>query len=87
VVNLWLAQKDLRYRWAEVKRIFWEEFGHQLPLSGKRRLEESLKVEYERRRPTSDPDLSKQLIFSCVGTAMAANPRLGVLAGGCLRRL
>jgi len=34
VVNLWFTQKDLRYRWADVKKVFWEEFEHQLQLSG-----------------------------------------------------
>jgi transposase-like protein len=47
VVNLWFTQKDLRYRWADVKKVFWEEFEHQLQLSGKRLLEESLKMEQQ----------------------------------------
>jgi len=47
VVNLWFTQKDLRYRWAEVKKFFWEEYEGQLQLLGKRLLEESLKVEQQ----------------------------------------
>ena len=45
MVNLWFTQKDLRYRWAEVKKDFWEEFESTMRLSGKRLLEESLKAE------------------------------------------
>ena len=45
VVNLWFTKKDLRYRLAEVKRLFWDEFESKMQLSGKRLLEESLKVE------------------------------------------
>lgn len=47
VVNLWFTQKDLRYRWSEVKKDFWEEFEGQLQLLGKRLLEESLQVEQQ----------------------------------------
>ncbi len=47
MVNLWFTQKDLRYRWAEVKKVFWEEFEGQLQLASKRLLEESLKVEQQ----------------------------------------
>ncbi len=47
MVNLWFTQKDLRYRWADVKKVFWEEYEHQLQLLGKRLLEESLKVEQQ----------------------------------------
>ena len=45
MVNLWFTQKDLRYRWSEVKKDFWDEFEGQLQLLGKRLLEESLQVE------------------------------------------
>ena len=47
VVNLWFTQRDLRYRWAEVEKFFWEEYEGQLQLLGKRLLEESLKVEQQ----------------------------------------
>ena len=47
MVNLRFTQKDLRYRWAEVKKDFWEEFKSYLQLSDKRLLEESLKVEQQ----------------------------------------
>jgi transposase-like protein len=42
---LWFTSKDLRYRWAEVKKHFWEEFESTMQLSGRRLLEESLKAE------------------------------------------
>lgn len=45
MVNLWFTPKDLRYRWAEVKKQFWDEFESTMQLSGKRLLEESLKAE------------------------------------------
>ena len=45
MVNLWFTSKDLRYRMAEVKRHFWDEFESTMRLSGKRLLEESLKAE------------------------------------------
>lgn len=45
MVNLWFTSKDLRYRWAEVKKLFWDEFESKMQLSGKRLLEESLKEE------------------------------------------
>ena len=47
VVNLWFTSKDLRYRWAEVKSVFWQEYERQLQLLGKRLLEESLKAEQQ----------------------------------------
>ena len=47
MVNLWFTQKDLRYRWSEVKQVFWAEFEDQLKSLGKRLLEESLKVEQQ----------------------------------------
>ncbi len=43
MVNFWFTRKDLRYRWSEVKEVFWEELESQLQLLGKRLLEESLK--------------------------------------------
>ena len=48
MVNLWFTQKDLRYRWSEVKKHFWDEFESTMQLSGKRLLEESLKAEQQR---------------------------------------
>ena len=47
VVNLWFTQKDLAYRWSEVKKDFWDEFEGHLRLSARRLLEESLKVEQQ----------------------------------------
>jgi len=47
MVNLWFTDKDLRYRWSEVKEQFWDEFDWYLQVSGKRLLEESLKVEQQ----------------------------------------
>ena len=47
MVNLWFTKRDLRYRWADVKKDFWEEFEAHLKLSAKRLLEESLKVEQQ----------------------------------------
>ena len=47
MVNLWFTSKDLRYRWAEVKSVFWQEYERQLQLLGKRLLEESLKAEQQ----------------------------------------
>ena len=47
MVNLWFTSKDLRYRWSEVKKVFWQEYEDQLQLLGKRLLEESLKVEQQ----------------------------------------
>jgi len=44
VVNLWLTEKDLRYRWSEVKKVFWAEFEGQLKFLSQRLLEESLKT-------------------------------------------
>lgn len=55
--QLWFTEKDIRRRWSEVKRFFWEELEHQTrhvhlpeadpPLAGKRFLEEALKIEQE----------------------------------------
>ena len=47
MVNLWFTDKDLRYRWSEVKSIFWDEFESRLRLCGRRLLEESLKIEQQ----------------------------------------
>jgi putative transposase len=47
MVNLWFTEKDLRYRWSEVKQQFWDDFEWYLQVSGKRLLEESLKVEQQ----------------------------------------
>jgi hypothetical protein len=57
VNQLWLTEKDRKRRWSEVKRFFRDELEHQtrhvhlpeadLPLAGKRFLEESLKIERE----------------------------------------
>jgi transposase-like protein len=44
---LWFTEKDLRYRWSEVKQQFWDELEWYLQVSGKRLLEESLKVEQQ----------------------------------------
>jgi len=45
MVNLWFTEKDLRYRWAEVKRIWWSSLEQRVQWTTKRLLEESLKVE------------------------------------------
>jgi putative transposase len=47
VVNLWFTQKDLRYRWADVKKEVWDDMESYLKLSAKRLLEESLKLEQQ----------------------------------------
>jgi transposase-like protein len=47
VVNLWFTEKDLRYRWADVKKGVWDDLESYVRLSGKRLLEESLKVEQQ----------------------------------------
>jgi putative transposase len=47
VVNLWFTEKDLRYRWSEVKGHFWDDLRSQMRLVGKRILEESLRVEQQ----------------------------------------
>jgi hypothetical protein len=39
VVNLSFTDRDLRYRRAEVKSLFWEELESQLQLLGKHLLE------------------------------------------------
>jgi putative transposase len=47
MVNLWFTEKDLRYRWSEVKQYFWEEYERQLKMIGKGFLERSLRIEQE----------------------------------------
>jgi len=47
VVNLWFTDKDLRYRWSEVKSCFWDEFESRMRYCAKRLLEEGLKVEQQ----------------------------------------
>ena len=47
MVNLWFTKRDLRYRWADVKKEVWEDLESYLRLSAKRLLEESLKVEQQ----------------------------------------
>ena len=47
MVNLWFTQKDLRYRWSDVKKEVWEDLESYLRLSAKRLLGESLKVEQQ----------------------------------------
>lgn len=63
MVNLWFTEKDLRYRWSEVKGNFWEELEEQSRLSAKWFLQEALKAEltcqlgagsYERTRRRRD---------------------------------
>lgn len=63
MVNLWFTEKDLQYRWAEVKRIWWTSFERRVQWTAKRLLEESLKVEqaaslgagrYQRNRQRRD---------------------------------
>jgi transposase-like protein len=45
--QLWFTEKDIRLRWSEVKRFFWEELEHQTRHVQKRFLEEVLKIERE----------------------------------------
>lgn len=45
MVNVWFTEKDLRYRWSEVKHVFWDELEEQMNLAAKRLLEKSLRVE------------------------------------------
>jgi putative transposase len=45
--QLWFTEKDIRRRWSEVKRFFWEELEHQARHAQKRFLEEVLKIERE----------------------------------------
>jgi len=45
MVNLWFTEKDLRYRWSEVKGLFWEELEAWSHESAKCVLEEALRQE------------------------------------------
>jgi len=45
MVNVWFTEKDLRYRWSEVKRVFWDELEERMNLAAKRLLEKCLRVE------------------------------------------
>ena len=45
MVNLWFTDKDIKYRWSEVKYSFWDEFENRIKMSAKRMLEETLKAE------------------------------------------
>jgi putative transposase len=45
MVNLWFTEKDLRYRWSEVKGYFWDELEAWSRLSAKCFLEEALRAE------------------------------------------
>jgi len=60
VVNLWFTKKDLRYRWSEVKSIFWDEFESQMRLCAKRVLEEGLKIEQQHLVGASHYERSKK---------------------------
>jgi putative transposase len=63
MVDLWFTEKDLRYRWSEVKGLFWDELEEWSHLSAKCFLQEALKAElasqlgagsYERTRKRRD---------------------------------
>jgi putative transposase len=45
MVKLSFTERDLRYRWSEVKRVFWEELEDQMNLIAKRLLECGLRIE------------------------------------------
>ncbi len=60
MVNLWFTDRDLRYRWADVKKVFWDEFESRLQLCAKRLLEESLKVEQQHLVGASHYERSKK---------------------------
>jgi putative transposase len=45
MVNVWFTEKDLRYRWSEVKQVFWDELEDRVNLAAKRLLEKCLRVE------------------------------------------
>ncbi|RME22824.1 MAG: IS256 family transposase [Candidatus Zixiibacteriota bacterium] len=100
VVNLWFTEKDLRYRWADVKKVFWEEFESRLRLSAKRLLEESLKVEqqhlvgagrYERsrrRRGYRNGYYTRQVVWKLgvLSDVLVPRCRSGVYRGTILQR-
>jgi len=60
VVNLWFTEKDLRYRWSEVKKVFWDEFESRIQLCAKRLLEEGLKIEQQHLVGASHYERSKK---------------------------
>ena len=100
MVNLWFTEKDLRYRWSEVKQIFWEEWDDQLRLLGRRLLEESLRVErsvgigagpYERsdrRRDQSNGYYSRDVIckLGVLSKVLVPRSRHGVYRSQILER-
>ena len=45
MVKLWFTERDLRYRWSEVKRVFWDDLEDHLNLAAKRLLEAGLRAE------------------------------------------
>ena len=45
MVKLWFPERDLRYRWSEVKRVFWDDLEDHLNLAAKRLLEAGLRAE------------------------------------------
>lgn len=45
MVKLWFTERDLRYRWSEVKRVFWDDLEDHLNLVAKRLLERGLRAE------------------------------------------
>ncbi len=60
VVNLWFTKKDLRYRWSEVKSVFWDEFESRMRYCAKRLLEEGLKIEQQHLVGASHYERSKK---------------------------
>lgn len=47
MVNLWFTEKDLRYRWSEVKENFWDDFEILLKDVARKMLEQGLRFERE----------------------------------------
>lgn len=100
MVNLWFTEKDLRYRWSEVKKIFWEEWDEQMRLLGRRLLEESLRVErrvsigasrYERtgsRRDQSNGYYTRDVIckLGVLSRVLVPRSRQGVYRSEILER-
>lgn len=100
VVNLWFTDKDLRYRWADVKKVFWDEFESRLQLCAKRLLEESLKIEqqhlvgashYERskkRRSYRNGYYTRQVVWKLgvLSDVLVPRSRLGVYRSAILER-
>jgi len=60
VVNLWFTEKDLRYRFSEVKNLFWDELESRMQLCAKHLLEEGLKIEQQHLVGASHYQRSKQ---------------------------